>query len=130
NIKLTLHVPPGASPLPHVLDSLKSAAAAPPRLMFVIVKLALPVLLSVTTCGALAIPSDVDAKLTCLCDNCSEGPLTPVPVSGIICGLACVLSVKVIAPLLTPSAVGANCTLIVQFSFGRTLAPQLLVSVK
>lgn len=51
----------------------------------------------------------------------------PVPVRLITCGLLLALSVIVIAPVLAPTAVGVNVTLIVQPLLGATDAPHVLV---
>jgi hypothetical protein len=55
---------------------------------------------------------------------------SPVPVSETVCGLSAALSVRVIAPVRLPVAVGLNVTLIVQLAFTARLAPQLFVWAK
>jgi hypothetical protein len=51
----------------------------------------------------------------------------PVPVRLTLCGLLAALSVKVIAPVRVPTAVGVKVTLIVQLPAAATNVPQVLV---
>jgi hypothetical protein len=127
NVTLTLHAPPGASEPPHVLDSAKSPAFPPATAIFVMVSAAFPILVSMTDCDALVVPTAVEGNVIRAGDSCRKGPFTPVPVSGITCGLACVVSVRVSVPLLAPRAAGANVTLMVQFCPGKSLVMQLLL---
>jgi hypothetical protein len=52
---------------------------------------------------------------------------TPVPVSGMVCGLPAALSVTVIVPGWLPAAVGVKVTVIVHFAPAVTEEPQVLV---
>src|ERR1700756_4274513 len=87
---------------------------------------ALPEFLRVTARVALVLPTAVDAKVKCSEENSRKGPLMPEPVNGMTCGLLCVLSVRVIVPLLGPAPIGIRVTLIVHVSPGKTVALQLL----
>ena len=57
-------------------------------------------------------------------------PLTPVPDSGMVCGLLLALSAIVDVPNRLPRVVGAKVTLIEQFWPAFTADPQVLVSLK
>jgi hypothetical protein len=57
NVTLIVQLPPTASEPLHVVVSAKSPTLAPIRLMRVIVKLAVPVLVTVTLCTALVVPT-------------------------------------------------------------------------
>ncbi len=54
-------------------------------------------------------------------------PVTPLPLSEIVCGLFVALSVIVTTPVKVPVVVGLNVTEIVQFLPAWTLVPQVLV---
>ena len=51
----------------------------------------------------------------------------PVPVRLEVCGLLLALSVTLNFPVLVPTAVGLNTTLMVQFVLAARLAPQVVV---
>src|SRR6185437_10885739 len=58
------------------------------------------------------------------------GPLSPVPASATVCGLAAALSASVSAPEREPEAEGVNVTWMVQLAPGARLTPQSLASAK
>jgi len=90
-----------------------------------------PLLLSVTVCAALALPTDCVPKLTLLADRLTVGGVaTPVPDSATVCGLPAALSVMVTDATRLPAAVGLNVTLIVQLAPPATLAPHVFVCEK
>ena len=76
---------------------------------------ALPVLLRVTVCDALVLPTAWGAtNVTLAGERLAMGAVTPVPVSEIVCGLLEALSVKLTEPSALPAVVGVNVTLRVQ----------------
>jgi len=93
-------------------------------------KAALPVFTSITVAGMLLTPIACGAKFTRIGDAVRNGPLTPIPLSGIASGLIRVLSVIVTAPDCGPVEVGENVTVTVQWAPIARLAPQSLVWLK
>ena len=96
-----------------------------------IVKVAEPVLVSVTVCAALVVPtvwlvkvSDVTERLAVVVGA------VPVPVRLTVCGLPEALSVMLKVPVRVPDAVGVNVTLIVQLAPAATEPPHVSVSAK
>ena len=90
---------------------------------------ALPVLVSVTVCAALVVPTCWLAKVRLALDRETAGAATllPLPVRLTVCGLPAALSVIVTLAVLVPVAVGVNVTLIVQLAPAGTELPQVLV---
>ena len=78
-VKVTLMVqlPPAATLAPQVLVWAKSPLAATP----VMFKAALPVLYSVTVCGALVVPTLVPVNVSVVGTRLTTGASCPVPVS-------------------------------------------------
>ena len=97
--------------------------------MLVMLNAALPVLVRVTVCAVLVVPTSwlgnvrlVGAKLTAGAER-----VTPVPVRLTVCGLLLALSAMVMAPVRLPTAVGVKVTLMVQLAPAATDVPQMLV---
>lgn len=69
--------------------------------MLVMVKAALPVLVSVTDCDALVVPTTwlANVKLVAVKDTTGAGTAAPVPERVIACGLPAALSTMVIEPV-------------------------------
>ena len=89
-----------------------------------------PILVSVTVCELLVVPTPTLPKLSDPGDSCKmilPAPL-PVPLSGNLCGLPAALSKMVTAPSLVPGEAGVNVTLIVQDAPGINELGQLLPS--
>ena len=63
NVRLIVQLPPAATELPQVFVSAKSPVLTPAMLMLVMLKLALPVLLRVTLCAGLVVPTFSLAKV-------------------------------------------------------------------
>ena len=107
NVKLTVQLPEGDKEFPQLLVSLKSELSAPTMLMPLRFKEPFPVFTSVTTAGALLVPTARGgAKLVRLGYGVRKGPFTPEPLRGIARGLILVLSVIVMEPDFKPVAVG------------------------
>ena len=86
--------------------------------MLLMLKAAVPVLVSVTVCAALVVPTFWFPKLTLVGLRLTLGAgVTPVPLSAALCGLFVALSVKVRLALRLPLALGVNVTLIVHEAF-------------
>src|SRR5579863_5638864 len=110
---------PAATLLPQVFVWLKSPLAA----MLAIESAAVPVLVSVTTCAALDVPTFWLPKLRLVGLKLIPGVAVPVPVSPTVCGLPVALSVTVMAPERVPAAVGLKTTEIAQLAPEATLLP-------
>ena len=127
NVTLMVQLAPAATELPQLLVWAKSPLA----LMAVILRAALPELLSVTVCGALVVPCAWLPKVRLTGERPATGPLAdPVPVRLTVCGLLAAPSVMVRAPVLVPPAVGVKVTVTVQLAPIARLAPQVLLSAK
>ena len=116
NTTLIVQLPPAASvpvglhPAPDVAaGTAKSPAFAPLNVNPLKVTAAVLLFITVTPSGALAVLSvcKPNAKLLGVTVTVAVPPL-PVPVSVTVCGLPVALSVKVIAPVRVPAAVGLN----------------------
>ncbi len=97
--------------------------------MLLIVSGAVPLLVSVTACAALVLPTCWLPKLRLVGERVTAGAVgaTPVPVRLTLCGLPAALSVIDTVPVRVPVAVGVNVTLIVQLAAAATDAPQVFV---
>src|SRR5580704_11027956 len=95
-------------------------------------KVAFPVLLTVTVCGALVVPGACIAKTRPCEDRLTIGAgATPVPESGTVSGPPTGrVSVIVRLPTRTPGVAGVKVTLIEQLAPAGTLPGQLFVSAK
>jgi hypothetical protein len=94
-------------------------------------KVVAPVLVRITVCALLVVPTvwiekikPAGAKLT------ADPAATPVPAKVTVFGPSGTLSEILRLPLRVPAAVGVKTTLTVQFFPAATLVPQLLVCVK
>jgi hypothetical protein len=133
-LKVTLmeQFAPAATLAPHVFVCEKSPLFVPVMAMLEIVNVAVPVLVSVTICTALLMPTIWLPKLMLLPPSVTMGA-TPVPVSVTVCGLPGNGSLTVMAPLRMPVAVGVKVTLTLQLAVGARVAGltgQLLVWAK
>jgi hypothetical protein len=139
-VTLVVQLAPGATEVPQSLLSAKSAAGGLP-LMFepgeapsippaavmpipLIFRLVLSVLVRVTIRGPLVLPRGWRAKPKTTGESFTT---VPTPISGTTCGLPVASSEMVRAPVLTPFALGAKVTLMVQEVPAATLRAQLLV---
>ena len=90
-----------AGKLPHVLVKVKSVLFPVYVTMFVIVRSALPVLVNVTTWGAVGVPTGWFPKLRLAGEKVTPGP-SPTPVKYTIWGLLAALSAMVKVPDRVP----------------------------
>src|SRR5258708_1637278 len=87
-VTLIVQLAAAATLVPQVFVCTKSLLCAPVTVMLVIVKLAFPVLVRVTVCAVLVVPTDSAAKGRLPGVRLTPGAeVTPVPVTFTICGL-------------------------------------------
>jgi hypothetical protein len=103
--------------------------------MPVIVSAALPVLVKVTLCAALVVPTSWPLNVRLVAEKPTAGAaaVVPVPVSDMLCGLPAASSVTRRVAFRVPVAVGSNATLITQFAPAASvvgLTGQVLVGAK
>lgn len=122
-VMVKVQLPPGAS---DAVQLLVAVYADPASLILLIVRLVLPVLVSVTICGGLVVLTTTVPKFKLLAESVAMGPV-PVPVKLTVCGLLRALSVTVIAPVIVPVCRGEKVTEIVQLRLGCKLGGQVLV---
>ena len=96
----------------------------------VMLRVAEPVLVSVTACALLDVPTGCVAKLRLEGLRLSEAAATPVPLRFTLWGLDVALSVIVTVAVELPAAVGEKVTKIRQLAPALTLEPQVVVSPK
>src|SRR6266581_5927541 len=98
-----------------VLVCAKSAAFVPVSAMLLMLKDVVPLLVSVTVCAVLSIPTFWLPKFTLVGFRLTAGAaITPVPLRATAWGLPAALSVKVRLALRAPVAPGVKVRLIVQ----------------
>src|SRR5437764_10346100 len=102
---------------------------APVAITLLTVKLAVPVLLSVTGTAVLVDPTNTPLKLTLAGESVATGAI-PVPLIGTLCGLPLALSVTFTVDDRLPVFVGLNVTVIVQLAFAAKEGGQVFVSAK
>ncbi len=96
--------------------------------MLLKVSAAVPVLVNLTACAALVVPTVWLANVKLAGDKLTTGTAaTAVPASETACGLEAALSASVTEPVRVPEAVGLNVTEIVQVAFTARALPQVLV---
>lgn len=100
----------------------KSFGGAPTSRTPVTCKGTLPVLRTVSVCGAPVVPTGWSANVRLAGVRVTAGP-TPVPLSGAVCGLPCALSVIRSEALLAPGWFGEKLIGTVQLPFGASDAP-------
>jgi len=127
-VTLMLQFPPTGTLAPQLLVSPKLAEAVIPTM----INVALPLLVSVTVCDALVVPTarGGGGNVRLAGERSAMGAVTPVPVSEIVCGLLVALSIKVTEPTALPPVVGVKVTLMVQIAPAATDEPQVLVCAK
>jgi hypothetical protein len=102
---------------------------SPVESMSLIVKPAVPVLLTVTVCVALLFPTNTPLKLRLAGVSVTTGA-TPVPLKDTLCGLPEALSAMLTVDVPLPVLVGVKTTLIAQLALTPRDDPQLLVCEK
>ncbi len=94
--------------------------------MLLMLSVAVPLLVSVTACAALVVPTCWLLKVRVLLDNVTAGAI-PVPLRLTLCGLFGALSVIDSVPVRVPVTVGVKVTLIVQLAPAATEVPHVFV---
>jgi hypothetical protein len=107
NVTLIWQDPPVPRVVPQELVSAKSPAFTPVIPIELIVRVELPALLRVTSCGEVVPPTVWVLRLTLKGLSCTAA-CVPVPESATLCGLPGALSVTARDALRTPVAVGAK----------------------
>src|SRR2546426_562456 len=133
-VKLTLIVQlaPGATepaPVGQVLPAAKakSAACAPVMVMLVRFSGAPPLLVSVTVCAALEVPTRCLPNALLVAESVAVGGVTPVPVSDTDCGLPAASSVMIAVAVRALAAVGVKVRLRTQLAPAASVAPLMQV---
>ena len=101
----------------------------PVKARLVMLKAALPVLLRVTVCAVLVIPTGWLPKARLLAERLTTTAV-PVPERLTDCGLPLALSVMLTEAVRLPLAAGVNVTLMVQLAPAATELPHVLVWAK
>jgi hypothetical protein len=130
NVTLIKQFEPAASDAGQLFVSAKSDAFVPMTEIVVILNVALPVFVSVTDCGELAVPTARVEKFTEEGEKPTAGLEVVVPLIANVCGLLVALSAtrtEAFSELVTD---GVNVTLIKQFEPAASDAGQLFVSAK
>ena len=99
---------PAARVVPQLLANTNSVAFVPETAMLVNVKVAVPVLVSVTESDALVNPTVVAANDNLVADRVTGGS-TPIPLNAIVSGELSALLVMLIEAVSAPPPVGAKC---------------------
>src|SRR2546426_10351212 len=133
-VRLTLMVQPapGATepaPLGQVLPAAKakSAACAPVMVMLMRFSGAPPLLVSVTFCAGLVVPTRCLPKALLVAESVAVGGVTPVPVSDTDCGLPAASSVMITVAVRALAAVGVKVRLRTQLAPAASVAPLMQV---
>jgi hypothetical protein len=91
---LTVQLPSAANDVGQEFVSAKSPLVA----ILVRIRSAVPVLVKITLCAALVVPTDWPAKVSLLAESVTVGALKPTPASVMVWGLLAALSVSVTDP--------------------------------
>jgi hypothetical protein len=131
NVTLIVQLAPAAKLAPQVLVCAKSVVFPPVNPMLVISsELLVSVLVSVTGCAALVVPTVGTAKVSAGDRVADAEGTTPVPVSIAVIGLARPATATDSMAEREPVAVGLNVTLIVQFAPTAKSVPQVPPAVR
>ena len=120
---------PTARLVPQLFPNAKEDASAPVTAMLVIDNVAVPVLVRVTYCDAVAVPIVAEPNERLDTDRVTGGG-RPVPLKAMVCGDVGALSAMVMAAVSAPVVVGAKCPWTVQLAPTAMLVPQLLAKTK
>ena len=124
-----LQFAPTATLVPHVLVDAKEDAFTPVTPMLVIDKAPCPLLVNVTDCDAVAVPTADDPNERLVAERVTAGP-SPVPLSAMLCGDPPALSTIVTAAVRAPPVVGAKCPWMLQLAPAARLVPQVFAKAK
>ena len=99
---------PPATLVPQLFANTNEDASVPVTSMLVMVRGAVPVLVSVTDCDALVDPSFSLPNDKLLADRVTDGGVRPVPLRVIDCGELAALSLMVTAAVIAPPLAGVK----------------------
>lgn len=126
-----VQLPATATLAPQVFVWLKLLAFVPVSAIEAIANEAVPVLVRVTVCAVLEVPTVCPAKVSAVTLKEATGDgIVPVPLSATLCGELPALSVRVSVPVSVPPVVGAKNTEMVQLPAIARPVPQVLVWLK
>ena len=129
-VSVMLQLAPGASTAVQELPAkLNAEPLAPPNAIVLKVTLAVPVLVTVSVCGALVEPALALKAVSVEKDNAGAAAAVPVPFSVTVCGEPAALSVSVTVAVAAPTAVGVKVMATVQVVLGASELPQALANV-
>jgi hypothetical protein len=121
---------PTARLAPQVLAKTNEDAFVPVTAMLVIVNAAVPVLVMVTDCEALDVPTFTVPNNRLVAESVTGAAAAlPVPLNAIDCGDVPALSVMVMAAFHAPAVVGAKCPWMLQLAPTVRLVPQVLAKM-
>jgi hypothetical protein len=124
NVTLTVQLAPGPICEPQMFVSEKSFQLLPVILAPLKLIAVLLVLVTVTVCGVLFVPTFCGGKLSCAGDTLTT---VPTPCSSMIWGFVEALSERASRPVFDPGTVGLNTAERVQFPPGATLLPHVVL---
>ena len=119
---------PAARLVPQLFANTNEEASVPVKTMLVMASVEVPVLVRITVCEALVVPTSCVPNTRLVADNDTVVELTPVPLREMLCGEPVALSVMVMAAVRAPAAAGAKCPWIEQFAPAARLVPQLFAN--
>ncbi len=126
----TVQALPAASVVPQVLAEMRNDVAfVPPRAIEVMSRVAVPELVRVRTCAAVAVPTLVVAKVRLVAESFTAG-VSPVPERVTFCGEPAALSVRATSAVRAPAAAGLNSTEKVQVLPAARVVPQVLAEMR
>ena len=102
------------APTPRLDPQVLICAKLPVTTILEMVNAAVPVLVTVTACDALVVPTGWLGKVRLVSDKLTTGAGRPFPARTIVCGLSGALSVMATEPYRLPGAVGVKVRLMVQ----------------
>jgi len=105
---LIVQLAPAATLVPQVFVKTNEVAFAPVTAIWVIVSADCPLLVNVTDCDAVAVPTGEEPNDRLVAERVAVGP-SPVPLRATVCGEPPALSVMVIVAVSEPFASGLKC---------------------
>lgn len=132
NVTEMVQVAPTARVAPQVVAVAKALLFEPVRAMLEMVSVAVPGLLSVTTCAELVVLGSWLANVSDVGVRRARGAggTVPVPLSGADCGEPEALSATEIAPVKLAAESGTKVAEMVQLAEAASVAPQVVVLAK
>jgi hypothetical protein len=114
--------------VPQLFAKTNEAASVPVTAMLWIDSGEPPVLIRVTDCELLCVPTGLLPNDRLVDESETSGGVPPVPLNAIVCGEPAALSVMVMTAGSEPVAVGVKCPWMVQAALAARLDPQLFAN--